>query len=186
MLSIGIAVMMLAGVRGPFQVAATADGIVAADWTASREDFEVRLAHRLGADLTTSPAARARLDAARPVIERLLAGEPADARAVPLDLGDRPAWDRRVLLAVRDIPWGETASYGEVARRIGAPRAARAVGGAVGRNPVSLLVPCHRVIAADGTLGGYGGDGPVDRAAGLAWKRELLLREGRTVPDRTG
>ena len=184
--SIGIAVMTLAGVRGPFQVAATADGVVAAEWTASREDFEVRLAHRLGADLTTSPAARARLDAARPVIERLLAGESADAREIPLDLGDRPAWDRRVLLAVRDIPWGETASYGEVARRIGAPRAARAVGGAVGRNPVSLLVPCHRVIAADGTLGGYGGDGPVDRAAGLAWKRELLLREGRTVPDRTG
>ena len=55
--------------------------------------------------------------------------------------------------------WGRTASYGEIARQIGAPRAARAVGGAVGRNPISLLIPCHRVIAADGTLGGYGGDG---------------------------
>ena len=184
--SIGIAVMTLAGPRGPFQVAATADGIVAAEWTGSRDGFEERLARRLRSDLTSSAAASACLDAAGLVVEGLLAGEPVDVRTVPVDLADRPTWDRRVLLAVRDIPWGETASYGEVARRIGAPRAARAVGGAVGRNPVSLLVPCHRVIAADGTLGGYGGDGPVDRAAGLAWKRELLLREGRTVPDRTG
>ena len=63
----------------------------------------------------------------------------------------------------------------------GAPRAARAVGGAVGRNPIALLVPCHRVIAADGTLGGYGGDGPADRAEALERKRALLLREGVTV-----
>ena len=78
-------------------------------------------------------------------------------------------------------PWGETASYGEIARRIGAPGAARAVGGALGRNPISLIVPCHRVIAADGTIGGYGGDAWGSREAALDRKRALLRREGVTV-----
>ena len=100
---------------------------------------------------------------------------------VPVDLRDRPDWDRQVLAAVRDIPIGATASYGEVARRIGRRGAARAVGGAVGRNPITLLIPCHRVIAADGTLGGYGGDGWGGREERLAIKRDLLLREGVTV-----
>ena len=84
------------------------------------------------------------------------------------------------------IPWGATASYGEIARRIGAPRAARAVGGALGRNPIGLLIPCHRVIAADGTIGGYGGDGWGSREERLAIKRDLLLREGVTVAEHDG
>ncbi len=87
---------------------------------------------------------------------------------------------------MRDVAWGQTASYGEIARRVGAPRAARAVGGAVRRNPVSMVVPCHRIIAADGTIGGYGGDGPAERAEALERKRELLLREGITVSMRSG
>ena len=99
------------------------------------------------------------------------------------DLTDRPAWDRHVLGAVAGIPWGRTASYGEIARQVGAPRAARAVGGAVGRNPVSLLIPCHRVIAADGGIGGYGSDGWASRAERLAMKRDLLSREGVVIPN---
>ena len=98
-----------------------------------------------------------------------------------VDLSDRPAWDRAVLGEVAVIPWGETASYGDIARRIGAPRAARAVGGALGRNPIGLLIPCHRVIAADGTIGGYGGDAWGSVEDRLAIKRDLLLREGVTV-----
>ncbi|MHB8891115.1 MAG: methylated-DNA--[protein]-cysteine S-methyltransferase, partial [Candidatus Limnocylindrales bacterium] len=94
------------------------------------------------------------------------------------DLADRSAWDRLVLDAVRAIPRGETASYGEVARRIGRTGAARAVGGAVGRNPVGLLIPCHRVIAGDGSLGGYGVAAFGGREAALAVKRELLALEG--------
>ena len=90
-------------------------------------------------------------------LDAILAGQPA-SRVPPFDLSDRPLWDRDVLAAVAAVPWGTTVSYGEVARRVGAPRAARAVGGAVGRNPIGLLIPCHRVIAADGTIGGYGGD----------------------------
>ncbi len=126
-----------------------------------------------------------RLEAARPILEALLRGEPAPSDAIEVDLADRPAWDRAVLGAVRDLAFGETASYGDIARRIGAPRAARAVGGALGRNPITLLIPCHRVIAADGTIGGYGGDGWGDRDERLGLKRALLLREGVTVAART-
>jgi methylated-DNA-[protein]-cysteine S-methyltransferase len=83
---------------------------------------------------------------------------------------ERRVWDQ--LLA---IPYGETLSYGEVARRLGQPTASRAVGLANGRNPIGIIVPCHRVIGADGTLTGYGG--------GLPRKRALLdLESARTVP----
>ena len=79
-------------------------------------------------------------------------------------------------------PAGTTAAYGEVARRIGRPGAARAVGGAVGRNPVGLLIPCHRVIAGDGSLGGYGAAAWGGREAALDLKQALLALEG--VHDR--
>jgi len=66
-------------------------------------------------------------------------------------------FQRRVWAELSAIPYGETISYGELARRIGNPKASRAVGSANGRNPVAVIVPCHRVIAGDGSLGGYGG-----------------------------
>jgi methylated-DNA-[protein]-cysteine S-methyltransferase len=85
----------------------------------------------------------------------------------------------RVWAALDDIPFGETISYGELARRVGAPGAARAVGLANGRNPVPIVVPCHRVIGANGTLTGYGG--------GLDRKRWLLgLESGRAQLPLTG
>ena len=76
------------------------------------------------------------------------------------------SFERRVWRALEEIPYGETVSYGEIARRIGMPDAARAVGLANGRNPISIVVPCHRVIGANGSLTGYGG--------GLERKRFLL------------
>ncbi|HET7159453.1 MAG TPA: methylated-DNA--[protein]-cysteine S-methyltransferase [Burkholderiales bacterium] len=79
-------------------------------------------------------------------------------------------FQQRVWAALCDIPYGETISYGELARRIGQPTASRAVGLANGQNPISIIVPCHRVIGADGTLTGYGG--------GLERKRWLLTHEG--------
>jgi methylated-DNA-[protein]-cysteine S-methyltransferase len=88
---------------------------------------------------------------------------------VPLRL-EGPAFDRRVWSAVRDIPPGATATYGEIAERVGAPGRARAVGAANARNPIAIVVPCHRVIGADGGLTGYGG--------GLERKRALLVLEG--------
>lgn len=75
-------------------------------------------------------------------------------------------FDQRVWRALREIPYGETVSYGEIARRIGEPSASRAVGVANARNPIAVVVPCHRVIGADGSLTGYGG--------GLERKRLLL------------
>lgn len=91
---------------------------------------------------------------------------------LPLALRGTP-FQLRVWRALCDIPYGETISYGELARRVGAPGAARAVGLANGRNPVPIIVPCHRVIGANGTLTGYGG--------GLDRKRWLLaLEAGRT------
>jgi methylated-DNA-[protein]-cysteine S-methyltransferase len=83
---------------------------------------------------------------------------------------DLPPFTARVLAEVARIPFGASRSYGEVARAVGRPRAARAVGQAVGSNPLPLLVPCHRVLAAEGALGGFGG--------GLSWKRFLLDLEG--------
>ena len=87
---------------------------------------------------------------------------------VPVRLGGS-AFQASVWRALVDIPFGETISYGELARRVGRPKAVRAAGSANGRNPVSLIVPCHRVIASDGTLGGYGW--------GLDRKRWLLAHE---------
>jgi methylated-DNA-[protein]-cysteine S-methyltransferase len=90
------------------------------------------------------------------------------AFGVPLTVAGAP-FDQLVWQQLRRIPYGETISYGELARRIGHPSAARAVGMANGRNPISVIVPCHRVIGADGSLTGYGG--------GLERKRFLLELE---------
>jgi methylated-DNA-[protein]-cysteine S-methyltransferase len=84
-------------------------------------------------------------------------------------------FQQRVWMALRDIPYGETISYAELARRIGKPLAVRAVGGANGRNPISIIVPCHRVIGADGSLTGFGG--------GIERKRWLLRHEASHVPN---
>lgn len=177
------------GPGGPLQVVTTELGVVAAEWHPNGDAVLARVRRRLRAlDVVQArpagrPAGRAAelLAEATPIIEALLAGKDAPAARLPVDLADRPAFDQRVLAAVRDVGWGQIASYGEIARRVGAPRAARAVGGALGRNPIVLLIPCHRIIASDGTLGGYGGDGWVDRAQALERKRALLAREGVTV-----
>jgi methylated-DNA-[protein]-cysteine S-methyltransferase len=98
-------------------------------------------------------------------------------RLTRFDLELEPAgteFQRRVWLALREIPYGATVSYGELAAEIGLPRAVRAVGLANGKNPVSIVVPCHRVIGSDGSLTGYGG--------GLDRKRFLLgLEQGAAV-----
>ena len=171
---------------GDVHIAAGERGVVAIETLGTAEGFASGLARRgFGPPVPLGPAtpgSAARFAAlARDAVEAILGGDPVDTAAVPLDLGDRPAWDRLVLDAVRAIPRGQTAGYGEVARRIGRPGAARAVGGAVGRNPVGLLVPCHRVIAGDGTLGGYGAAAWGGREAALAVKRELLALEGVEV-----
>ena len=87
-----------------------------------------------------------------------------------------PDFHRKVWDALLEIPYGTTTSYGAIAKRIGAPGSARAVGAANGANPIALIVPCHRVIGADGSLTGYGG--------GLPLKRKLLAHEARVAGTR--
>jgi methylated-DNA-[protein]-cysteine S-methyltransferase len=91
---------------------------------------------------------------------------------VPVD-GGGTEFDRRVWAALRTIPPGATVSYAAIAARLGVPRACRAVGRANGRNPIAIVVPCHRVVAADGTLGGYAG--------GVERKRWLLAHEAHAT-----
>src|SRR5688572_12192877 len=115
-----------------------------------------------------SDAASRILDAARAQLAAYFAG---GLRSFDLPLAPRGTpFERRVWEALRDIPFGRTVSYGELARIIGEPGAARAVGAANGRNPLPIVVPCHRVIGADGSLVGFGG--------GLPRKRWLLEHEG--------
>jgi methylated-DNA-[protein]-cysteine S-methyltransferase len=121
------------------------------------------------ATLAGSPsgAAAASLAALHAALDDYFAG-----RGARFDIPLAPAgtaFQQAVWKALRDIPYGATASYGEIARRIGRPRAVRAVGAANARNPIAIIVPCHRVIGADGTLTGYAG--------GLSRKRALLALE---------
>ncbi|MDE3128677.1 MAG: methylated-DNA--[protein]-cysteine S-methyltransferase [Gemmatimonadota bacterium] len=114
-----------------------------------------------------NPASRT-LATAREQLAAYFAGQRREFD-LPLAPGGTP-FQQRVWAELRKIPYGGTASYGELARRLGAPTASRAVGTANGRNPLSIVVPCHRVIGANGSLVGYGG--------GLERKRWLLNFEG--------
>jgi methylated-DNA-[protein]-cysteine S-methyltransferase len=91
---------------------------------------------------------------------------------LPLDLSQVTPFQQSVLQTTRHIPPGTLRTYGQMARTIGKPQASRAVGQALGRNPVPIVVPCHRVVASDGSLGGYSGGGGVES------KRMLLALEG--------
>jgi methylated-DNA-[protein]-cysteine S-methyltransferase len=104
-------------------------------------------------------------------ITTLLGGAPADLSALELDFQGVPPFHQRVYEVIRRIPPGETLTYGTVAARLGEPGAARAVGQALGRNPFALVVPCHRVVAAGGRLGGF------SAAGGVITKLRLLQIE---------
>lgn len=105
-------------------------------------------------------------------IAALLRGEPCDLGSIDLDMSGVPEFHRRVYAVARAIPPGATLTYGDVASQLGEPGAARAVGQALGRNPFAIIVPCHRVVAAGGRLGGFSANG------GAATKRRILTIEG--------
>jgi methylated-DNA-[protein]-cysteine S-methyltransferase len=109
------------------------------------------------------------------VIDRVLAlltGEAIDLSNIPVDLADVPDFHRKVYEVARTIPPGRTMTYGEIARHLGAPHESREVGQALGRNPIAIIVPCHRVLGADGKMGGFSASG------GVATKRRILEIEG--------
>ncbi|WP_307816141.1 methylated-DNA--[protein]-cysteine S-methyltransferase [Myceligenerans indicum] len=105
--------------------------------------------------------------------------EDAPTARIELDMTAVPDFDRRVYDVVRQIPPGQTLTYGEVATRLGAPGSAQAVGQALGRNPFPPIVPCHRVLAAGGKIGGFSARG------GASAKRRMLEREGALVEEPT-
>ncbi len=105
-------------------------------------------------------------------IRAVIEGEPTDLSEVPLNLAGLTAFDRKVYEAAKSIPFGSTATYGDIAARIGDPGAARAVGRALGRNPYPIIIPCHRVLAAGTKLGGFSAPG------GVETKQKLLRAEG--------
>jgi methylated-DNA-[protein]-cysteine S-methyltransferase len=136
---------------GPLGLVGTRDGL-------ARIDFH---AHAAPGDGTGTDADRALLESAREQLEEYFAGRRREF-TIPL----RPsgtAFQRQVWDELQRIPYGDTISYADLARRLGRPTATRAVGTANGANPLPIVVPCHRVIASDGTLCGFGGGLPVKR-----------------------
>ncbi len=140
---------------GPLTALATAQGI-AGLW------FDDQT-HHPGALDAPLDAGNAHIAALRRWLDAYWAGREPTPEGVTLDLHGS-AFQRAVWQALLRIPAGATRSYGEIARALGAPRAVRAVGAAVGRNPVSVVVPCHRVLGHDGSLTGYAGGVPRKRA----------------------
>jgi O-6-methylguanine DNA methyltransferase len=182
-----VAFAVIAAPWGPIHIAATARGIAAIELFTPTERFVASLESRLHRSVEPARSgngpARELVERAASEVEAYLGGS-RTAFDLAIDPGPRPEWDAAVFDGVRTVHWGEVTSYGRLARRIGRPGAARAVGGAVGRNPIALVVPCHRVIAGDGSIGGYGGAwwGTADEM--LAVKRALLELEGVELPVR--
>lgn len=136
----------------------------------------LRRRHSQAREAEPTPAIRAAIAA----VTALLDGQPADLAAIVLDLDGVPDFHRRVYAAARAIPPGRTLSYGELAQRLGEPHAARAVGQALGANPFAIIVPCHRVLAAQGGAGGFSAPG------GVHTKRRLLEIERARIGDQPG
>jgi methylated-DNA-[protein]-cysteine S-methyltransferase len=150
---------------GPLLVAATERGVcrIAFEPEGDRELDELARLH--GARVLRSARP---LDPVRRELEDYFERR-RHAFDLAVDVGVLPAFQRLVLTELARVPYGETATYGGLAARIGRPRAARAVGGALNRNPIPIVLPCHRVVGANGKLVGYAG--------GLARKRALLELE---------
>jgi methylated-DNA-[protein]-cysteine S-methyltransferase len=170
---------------GPIHLAADDEAVLALELMTPTNVFAATLERRLRRSVALAAPTRPSsvLAGAVDQVEAFLRGE-LRSLDVPFTIDDRPEWDRAVLGAVRTLDWGTVTSYGRLARRIGRPGAARAAGGAVGRNPIGLVIPCHRVIAGDGSIGGYGGGWYGTREQLLEIKRALLAREGIELPAR--
>lgn len=149
---------------GPVWILATQSGLRGLG-LGSREAPSAREARALGIHYVKRPRWT---DPARRALEGYFEGQ-APALDLKLDLAEGSRFERRVWEATRRVPYGAVVSYGTLAGRLGLPGAARAVGNALGKNPVPIVVPCHRVIHGDRSIGGF--------SSGLRWKRFLLELE---------
>jgi len=156
---------------GPLYVAVTERGLMTVLMEAEEQAFLARLRRRTRADLVRS---RERTAPVFRQLESYFAGQRRVFRLEP-DLEALSGFQRRVLETAQQVRYGQITTYGEIAKRIGRPRASRAVGQALAHNPVPIVIPCHRVIAADGSLTGYSG------AQGLRTKAFLLRMEGAVM-----
>lgn len=143
-----------------------------------RAATETRVSRRFPEAMATRPPPG--VDLAIRDITAHLAGTKADLGRIALDMAELPEFHVRVYAAARAIPPGETRTYGDIARQVGDIGAARAVGQALGRNPFPIVVPCHRVLAADGKTGGFSATG------GTATKLKLLTIEGASTGGTPG
>lgn len=151
---------------GVLGLAAGARGLRHLSFVRSEDDFVEQLLSEHG-DVAVLKSAE--LDQARRALDRYFAGKRLDFD-LAVDLGDLAPFHRRVLDATSRVPAGRIATYTQIAARAGSPKASRAAGNALHNNPVAIVVPCHRVLRTDGSLGGYGG--------GLPIKEWLLRHEG--------
>jgi methylated-DNA-[protein]-cysteine S-methyltransferase len=151
---------------GPLLVAATDEGIVRISYDADPEAELERLGRIAGPRVLRAPRS---VDDARRQLDEYFEGR-REAFELDVDLRGTAPFAERVLRQLALVPYGRTTTYGALAAQVGEPQAARAVGTVMNRNPVPIVLPCHRVIGASGSLVGYGG--------GLARKEQLLRLEG--------
>jgi methylated-DNA-[protein]-cysteine S-methyltransferase len=152
---------------GTLLVAVSPRGLCWVGFGAEAEENELeRIARNLGARVLRSPRP---VDAARFELDEYFSGRRREFD-VPVDIGWLPSFQQEVLVELARVPYGRTDTYGGLASQVGRPRAARAVGGALNRNPVPIVLPCHRIVGANGRLVGYAG--------GLDRKLALLELEG--------
>ena len=172
---------------GPVNLAVSGAGLAAVSLREPEAAFVAGVERRLHgqvlpvADPSVPAAWRELLDRVMRELDEYFAGRRANFD-LPVDLAGMSDWDRAVLGGAARLRYGEVTSYGRLARMIGRPGAARAVGGALGRNPVPIVIPCHRILAGDGSLGGYGGGWTGTREEMLGIKASLLAREGVMIP----
>jgi methylated-DNA-[protein]-cysteine S-methyltransferase len=160
------------GPFGPVYLARTDRGVCRVSFRRTEDDFMRELERReLLPDWASSKLTREMSE-----LEGYFEGRSKRFR-VPIDLRWVTPFQRKVLNATARVPFGEVVSYSDIARRIGNPAARRAVGGALGKNPVAIVIPCHRVVAADGSIGGYTG--------GLDIKRALMRIEGISLEEKS-
>jgi methylated-DNA-[protein]-cysteine S-methyltransferase len=151
---------------GPLLVAATERGVARIYFDADPELHLERLARAYGPRVLRSPVL---VDAARRQLDEYFAGSRSSFE-LDIDLRDAAPFAKQVLGELSRVPYGQTTTYGTLAAKVGAPRAARAVGTVMNRNPIPIVLPCHRVVGSNGSLTGYAG--------GLDVKERLLRLEG--------
>ncbi len=151
---------------GPLLVAATPRGVCRISYDADAEAQAERFARTYGVRVLRAPRA---VDAVRRELDEYFSGK-RQGFDLSLDLAAAPEFTRDVLVELARVPYGEVTTYGHLAARVGRPRAARAVGTVMNRNPIPIVLPCHRVVGSSGSLVGYAG--------GLERKQALLRLEG--------